>query len=167
MNTVWPSMRSLRDQPVGCEAGQALIMRCPRVLMVSTPQSLWEQDPCADSLPCTLGRTITAADERRQIQIESVDPVMRAMRAAMRAERAERRRRTLLRERDEKRTYAAIGREHGVTRERARQIVLRAREALEHADTESAQRQAARGNRPLSRVEQSVLERPARQLDTA
>lgn len=92
---------------------------------------------------------------------------MRAMRAAMRTERAEKRRRTILRERDEKRTYAAIGREHGVTRERVRQIILRAREVLEHADTASAQRQAARGNGPLGRVEQSVLERPARKLDTA
>jgi hypothetical protein len=142
-------------------------MRCPRLFIVSTPQSLWEQDPRADSLAYTLGRPITPADQRRQTRIESVDPVMRAMRSAMRTERVEKRRRTILRERDQKRTYAAIGREHGITRERVRQIILRAREVLEHADTASAQRQTARGNGPLGRVEQSVLERPARELDTA
>lgn len=137
MKAEWPIIWPLHEQPVGCEDGEALIMRCPCAIMVSTPQSLWEEDSCADSLAHTRGRQITPAEQRRQTWIDSIDPVRRATRAATRAAIVENRRRTILRERDEKRTYAAIGREHGITRERVRKIILRAREVLEHPDTTS------------------------------
>jgi hypothetical protein len=73
---------------------------------------------CVDSLAYTLGCQMTPDAQRKRTRINAAT---RAMRSAM----VESRRRTILGEREENRTYAAIGREHGITRERVRQMADR------------------------------------------
>jgi DNA-binding CsgD family transcriptional regulator len=113
---------SARTQAVGCDDGKFLIARCPRDWDVSTPQSLWKESPYAESLAYTLGRWLPPADTHRRTLIHFIAPTKRAMRAIALSDREW----TMLREYKAERNYAAIGRKHGLTRERVRQILMRA-----------------------------------------
>jgi DNA-binding CsgD family transcriptional regulator len=107
---------------IGREDGDFLIVRCPRDSDVSTPESLWQEDPHAESLAYTLGTRVTPAAIRRRTRACSIAPVERTIRAATLNDRE----RAILRESEAERSYAEIGREHDLSRERVRQIVKRA-----------------------------------------
>ncbi len=113
---------STREQAIGCDDGEYLIARCPRDWDVSTPQSLWEENPSAESLTYTLGKWLSPADVHQRTLIYFIAPTKRALKIITLNDREW----TMLREYEAKRNYAAIGRKHGITRERARQIVTRA-----------------------------------------
>lgn len=112
-----------KQRAIGCDDGEFLIERCPCDHAVSTPESLWGEDSYAESLAYTLGRRITPIYTRRHTQRSSIAPARRAALATIPSGRHWR----ILQEREGKRTLATIGHEHGITRERVRQIVLRAR----------------------------------------
>lgn len=113
---------SAREQAIGCDDGEYLIARCPRDWDVSTPQSLWEENPSAESLAYTLGKWLSPADVHQRTLIYFIAPTKRALKIITLNDREW----TMLREYEAERNYAAIGRKHGITRERARQIVTRA-----------------------------------------
>jgi hypothetical protein len=112
-----------RRRPVGREAGEYVVVRCPRDVVVSTPQSLWEEDRAkVESFRFTLGRWVTPAETRDRMRRLAKLPGRVAREAAL-----DERDRRILRESEAKRTYKAIGREHGISDQRVRQIVDRER----------------------------------------
>jgi len=126
---------SARQRVIGREDGDFLVVRCPRDSDVSTPESLWQEDPHAESLAYTLGTRVTPAEIRRRTRAFSIAPAERVVRAAALNDRE----RMILRESEGKRSYAAIGRKHGISRERARQIVKRAEKVAAYLRAVGAQ----------------------------
>jgi hypothetical protein len=115
---------SLRRRPVGREDGENVVVRCPRDVFVSTPRSLWEEDRAnVESFAFTLGRRITPAETRGRMRRLAKLPGRVAREAAL-----DERDRAILGESEARgRTYKAIGREHGISDQRVRQIVDRER----------------------------------------
>jgi DNA-binding CsgD family transcriptional regulator len=112
-----------RRRPVGREDGEYLVARCPRDVLVSTPRSLWEEDRAnVEAFRFTLGGRVTPAEARDRMRRLAKLPGRVAREAAL-----DERDRTILRESEAKRTYKAIGREHGISHQRVRQIVDRER----------------------------------------
>jgi DNA-binding CsgD family transcriptional regulator len=112
-----------RRRPVGREDGEYLVVRCPRDVVVSTPQSLWEEDRAkVESFRRTLGRWIAPAETRSRTRRMAKLPERVAREVAL-----DQRDRTILRESEAGRTYEVIGREHGISCHRVRQIVDRER----------------------------------------
>ncbi len=118
----------MRHQPVGYEEGEYIVMRCPRDLIVSTPQSVWAEDRA--KLECfayTLGRRIAPAQARNLTQVWLSRSERLVQEAAL-----EQRDKAIFRESQAHRSYAAIGREHGITDQRVHQIVHRERRRAAH-----------------------------------
>ena len=122
-SVVWGMRGSSRRRAVGREAGEYIVGRCPRDVVVSTPRSLWEEDRAkVESFAFTLGRRITPAETR--------DRTRRLAKLCGRVAREvalDQRDRAILRESEAGRAYAAIGQEHGISGQRVRQIVGRER----------------------------------------
>ena len=117
---------SSRRRPVGREDGEYVVARCPRDVLVSTPQSLWEEDTAhVESLWRTLGRRVTPAETRSRMRRLAELPGRVAREAAL-----DERDRAIFRESEAGRTYGAIGREHGISGQRVRQIVDRERKLV-------------------------------------
>jgi DNA-directed RNA polymerase sigma subunit (sigma70/sigma32) len=121
---------SAGKRAIGREDGEFLVARCPCGSDVSTPQSFWEDDPHTNSFAYTRGQRLTPTDIRRRTLN---GPIAFALRATRRA-RLGNRDLTILQERDAGRTYAAIGRKHGITHERVRQLLVRAYKVIEYLD---------------------------------
>jgi hypothetical protein len=131
---------SSRRRPVGREDGEYIVARCPRDVLVSTPQSLWEEDRAnLESFAFTLGRRITSTETRSRTRRLARLPARVAREAAL-----DERDRAILRESEAKRTYKAIGQEHGISDQRVRQIVDRERKlaARFHSGNPSSPRSA-------------------------
>ncbi|HEY5045199.1 MAG TPA: sigma factor-like helix-turn-helix DNA-binding protein [Solirubrobacteraceae bacterium] len=112
-----------RRRPVGREDGEYIVARCPRDVLVSTPQSLWEEDRAnVESFGFTLGRRVTPAETRNRTRRLAKLPGRVAREAAL-----DERDRAIVRESEAERTYEAIGQEHGISDQRVRQIVDRER----------------------------------------
>jgi hypothetical protein len=122
---------SASTQAIGCDDGKYLIPRCPRDWDISTPQSLWEENPSAESLTYTLGKWLSPADVHQRTLLYFIAPTKRALKIITLNDREW----TMLREYETERNYAAIGRKHGITRERARQILTRAQQVAAYRHT--------------------------------
>jgi DNA-binding CsgD family transcriptional regulator len=108
---------------VGREDGEFLLERCPRESDVSTPESLWKEDPLAESLPYTLGKRVMPLEVRGRTLADSIAPAKRSVREATLDDRQW----AILRESEAGRSYEEIGRNRGISRQRVGALVLRGR----------------------------------------